>query len=190
MKKNPYHPRVEGKDDRFAGYGWFYVPSWKMSIGAPAKAGSSTLKRFMSESDIDCTYVLQKDVPRSNDIYFVVRNPFARFESLWQSKCRDKGSIKDKDVHGLSPRALVAHISSGKKDVHWTPQADLIRGMENVNLIPLENLNAWWASRGYGELEVVNATDGDMPMNQAIHQWICDYYAEDFILYSKACGFT
>ena len=93
-------------------------------------------------------------------------------------------------MHGLSPRALVAHISSGKKDVHWTPQADLIRGMENVNLIPLENLNAWWASRGYGELEVVNATDGDMPMNQAIHQWICDYYAEDFILYSKACGFT
>lgn len=190
MKKNPYHPRVEGKDGRFSGYGWFYIPPWGISIGAPAKAGSSSLKRFMSGNDIDCKYVLQKDVPRSSDIYFVVRNPFARFESLWKSKCRDKESIKDKDVHGLSPRALMAHISSGKKDVHWTPQVDLIRGMENVNLIPLENLCDWWKVRGYGDLPVANKTSGKMQMNEAIHAWICNHYAEDFILYAKACGFS
>lgn len=182
--RNPYHPRIQ-KNEKFAGYGWFYVPSWNLSIGAPAKAGSSSLKHYMTVNDVECKYILQNQIPKRSDIYFVVRNPYQRFASLWKSKCRDKRAIADTDVHGLSPRALMAHISSGKKDVHWTPQADLIKGLENVNLIPLEKLNDWWADRGYGDLEVVNPTAGEMPMNETIHAWLCNFYAEDFILYAK-----
>ena len=174
------------------GWGWFYVPSWNLSICAPPKAGSSSLKKFFSESDIEYNYLLQKEVPRSSDICFVVRNPIDRFASLWKSKCRDKATIADQDVHGLSPRALMAHISSGKRDIHWTPQYKMLEGMDmdNVNLIPLEDLNDWWRDRGYGELSVFNKTSGKMQMNEAIFAWLCDFYAEDFILYSKAKGFV
>ena len=184
---NPYYPRIQ-KNEKFAGYGWFYVPSWNLSIGAPAKAGSSSLKHHMTVSDVDCKYILQKQIPKSSDVYFVVRDPYERFMSLWKSKCRDERAIADKDVHGLSPHALMAHISSGKRDVHWTPQANLIKGLQNVNLIPLENLNEWWSDRGYGELEIVNPTEGGMEIDETIRAWLRDFYAEDFILYSQACA--
>lgn len=184
---NPYHPRIV--DDQFQGWGWFYVPEWNLSIAAPPKAGSSSLKRFFTNNDIDCMYLKHSNVPESSDKFFVVRNPFDRFASLWRSKCRDKRNIKDKDVYGMSPRALVAHISSGKKDIHWTKQSDLI-GNKEVTLIPLEKLNDWWRDNGYGELEVYNKTSGTMQTNQLIHEWLCNHYAEDFMLYTKACGFN
>ena len=186
LMPNPYHPRIQ-KNEKFAGYGWFYVPSWNLSIGAPAKAGSSSLKHYMTVNDVECKYTLQNQIPKKSDIYFVVRNPYQRFVSLWKSKCRDKRAIADTDVHGLSPRALMAHISSGKKDVHWTPQANLIRGLQNVNLIPLEKLNDWWWDRGYGTLEVVNPTDGSVELCETICDWMRDFYAEDFILYAQCC---
>jgi len=190
IKKNPYHPGIRKKDARYKGYGWFYVPSWNICIVAAPKAGSSSLKAFMSDNDIECKYIKHNEAKKlSCEKFAVIRNPISRFASLWKSKCRDKAPIVDDDVHGLSPRALVAHISSGKKDVHWTPQAELFKDID-VTLIPLENLNDWWEARGYGKLEVVNETTGKMPMNEVIHQWLCNYYAEDFILYAKAHGFS
>lgn len=189
MNNNPYYPRINAKDDRFNGYGWFYIPSWKICIVAAPKSGSSSLKAFMSDNNIDCQYIKHHEARKLTcEKFAVVRNPYSRFASLWKSKCRDEGGIRDKEVYGLSPRALVAHISSGKRDIHWTPQAELYKEVD-VTLIPLEKLNDWWKERGYGELEIVNSTDGKMPMNEMMQRWICDYYAEDFILYSKACGF-
>jgi hypothetical protein len=183
---NPYAPSIKVNGD-LRGYGWLHFPEWEFTIAAPPKGGSSSLKRFADNSEVEYNYIPHNQV--RGKAYFVVRNPFDRFASLWKSKCRDKRAIADKDVHGMSPRALTAHISSGKKDVHWTPQHELIGNLE-VTLIPLEKLNQWWSDNGYGELEVYNATEGEMQMNEMIHTWLCQFYAEDFILYSKACGFS
>lgn len=185
---HPYAPGHLAKDnDRLRGYGWLHFPDWEFTIAAPPKGGSSSLKRFADTSDLEYNYIPHNQV--SGKAYFVVRNPFDRFASLWKSKCRDKRAIADKKVHGMPPRALMLHIMEGNKDVHWTRQVDLIGGLD-VELIALDNLNDWWKEKGYGELEVVNNTTGKMPTNEVIHNWLCSHYAEDFILYSRACGFS
>lgn len=181
---NPYAPSTKISGD-LRGYGWLHFPEWEFTIAAPPKGGSSSLKRFADGSDVEYNYIPHNQV--RGKAYFVVRNPFDRFASLWKSKCRDKRNIAQKEIHGMSPKSLMLHIIAGNKDVHWTRQVDLISKLD-VTLIALENLNDWWKARGYGELEVYNSTTGEMLLDESIRAWLCGYYAEDFILYSQACG--
>jgi len=193
--RNPltYEDIETGKAQR-TGHGWLHFKEWDMAIIAPPKSGSSSLKQFIwmhelgdSVQKISCHIGVNHLRCKK---YAVVRNPYERFASLWKSKCRDKMPIRDASIHGLSPRALAAYISSGKKDPHWATQSELIGDTTDVELIPLEKLNEWWKGQGYGELIVFNSTEGEMQMNEMIHTWLCQFYAEDFILYSKACGFS
>jgi len=173
---------------KFSGQIRFYFREWNFVIAVPTKCGTSAIKQFIWMHEADAEPVSLNEMRSlSCEKYAVIRNPYDRFASLWKSKCRDKMPIRDKSIHGLAPRELMTHISSGKKDVHWTPQVEFFRGVEGIKLIPLENLNSWWES--YGKLEAFNSTDGDMPMDEAIDVWLQEFYAEDFILYSKACGF-
>ena len=108
--KDPgYTPRnVKGI---WRGWGWFIVPDFGITIAAPPKCGSSSLKQFfyMNEMD-DVRMVKRHEVNPDGDIYFVVRNPFDRFRSLWKSKCKNNGNILDKSVYGMSMNRLMDHI--------------------------------------------------------------------------------
>jgi len=180
---NPYHPRTGKNDGQFRGYGWFHIPAWDIVIAAPPKAGSSSLKRFMGDNKIQCSYIKHHQV--TGNIFFVVRDPITRFASLWRSKCRNKENLLDKRVHGMSPQELMSHIENGATDVHWTPQVELIKNL-NPTLIPLESLNWWWHQSGLGSLGVFNATEGEIEISDDLKQRILTFYADDLKLYHKA----
>lgn len=177
--RDPYRPGIRGTG-QFRGYGWFHIPAWNITIAAPPKGGSSSLKQFMWMNEIDCSYIPQHQV--RGPCFFVVRDPISRFCSLWRSKCRDRKDIANDVVHGMSPSQLLHHIESGARDVHWTPQYKLI-GNLRPTLIPLEKLNEWWTEQGYGELKTFNVTQGDVDINP---KKIADYYWRDMFLYTQS----
>lgn len=184
-----YTPRKNNKGV-LRGYGWFVVPDWNITIAAAPKVGSSALKQFFHMNEMDDVRMVNRyDVNPNADIYFVVRHPHDRFASLWKSKCRDKANILDKRVHDMTPDELMAHIEAGNKDVHWTPQTTLL-GDFNATLIPLEQLGDWFRDRNYGELGMFNNTEGVMPLSEELHVKICNFYAEDFLLYARALKLT
>lgn len=185
FKKDPiYTPReVRGL---WRGWGWFVVPDWNITIAAPPKAGSSSLKQFFYESEMDNVKMIPKcEVNPNSEIFFVVRDPLDRFASLWRSKCRDENNIKDYRVCGMQPNELMQHILEGNTDVHWAPQVKLLDGL-NAKLICLENLNEWYSDRGYGELHKFNATEGDIEIDELLRNQVLTFYAEDAILHARA----
>jgi hypothetical protein len=165
-KRSAYTPRqVHGF---WSGWGWFVVPDWNLTIAAPPKAGSSSLKQYFYESDMDnVTMVPRYKVNPDSEIFFVVRNPIDRFMSLWRGKCRDKDNISDYRVHGMQPDQLMDHIEAGNRDIHWALQDTLLNGLD-ANLIRLENLRQWFNDRGYGELPKANSTDGDVDIDDSL----------------------
>jgi len=184
LRKSAYTPRqVHGY---WSGWGWFVVPDWNLTIAAPPKAGSSSLKLFFYESGMDNVKMVPRyQVNPTSEIFFVVRNPLDRFISLWRGKCRDKDNIKDRRIYGMQPNQLMDHIEAGNRDVHWASQVTLLDGL-NANLIRLENLDEWFNDRGYGKLSKFNATDGDIELDDVLTERILAHYSEDLALYSKA----
>ena len=187
-----YGPRkvvkiVDGRElGIWRGWGWFIIPEWNITIAAPPKCGSSSLKQFFYMHEMNSVRMIEhNEVNRNSNVFFVVRNPEDRFASLWKSKCRDNAPILDKRVYGMSPNELVKHIIDGNSDVHWTPQIKILGNIE-AKLIPLEKLNEWWANRGYGDLGRFNKTEGDVELGADILEWIKEHYAEDHALYKKA----
>lgn len=184
LRQFPYTPRqVHGF---WSGWGWFVVPDWNLTIAAPPKAGSSSLKQYFYECDMDnVTMVPRYKVNTSSEIFFVVRDPIDRFASLWRSKCRDKDNIGDYSVHGMSLDELMDYIEAGNRDIHWASQETLLNGLD-ANLIRLENLQQWFSDRGYGDLPTVNSTDGNVDIDDSLKDRILTHYAEDLILYNTA----
>ncbi len=176
-------PYKSGKTQagEFRGYGWFHVPRWNITIAAPPKGGSSSLKQFMWINEIECSYIPHNQVKGIS--FFVIRDPVSRFCSLWRSKCRDHGNIRHKHIlYGMSPSELMDYIKSDAKDVHWTPQVKLIGTLAPI-LIPLEQLNSWWSESGYGKLQAFNTTEGSVDIDP---KRIVDFYAKDMELYTNA----
>lgn len=184
MRKSAYTPRqVHGF---WSGWGWFVVPDWNITIAAPPKAGSSSLKKFFYESEMDNVKMVPRyQVNPNSEIFFVVRNPLDRFISLWRGKCRDKDNIKDRRVYGMEPNQLMDHIEAGNRDVHWAFQITLLDGLD-ANLIRLENLNNWFTDCEYGELPKFNTTDGDVEIDDGLKKRILTHYADDLALYERA----
>ena len=164
---------------------WFYFKKWGFSLLAPPKCGSSSIKQFIWMNELEDSVMLIKQHQSTGEIYVVVRNPIDRFASLWRSKCRDKNNLAHKEVHGMSPVELMDYIESGAKDVHWTQQTEMIRGL-TPTLIPMEYLSVWWKQRGFGELGKFNATVGDVDIDDELLCRIASYYSEDCELYTKA----
>ena len=189
-KKFAYTPRqVHGF---WSGWGWFVVPDWNLTIAAPPKAGSSSLKKFFYESEMDnVTMIPHHEVNPNSEIYFVVRDPLTRFESLWRGKCRDRDNISDRRVYGMQPKQLMEHILAGQRDIHWTLQTTLLYQLgSNATLIPLDMLGWWWKQSKLGKLEKFNTTDGEMDMDDELREQILTFYADDLTLYHKAqCDF-
>lgn len=179
MNKRSYEPGVN-RSGRHRGYGWYHIPQWDITIATPPKAGSSSLKNFMWENKIECSYIPQKLV--KGPTFFVIRDPVSRFCSLWRDKCRDQTNIIDRNIYGMTPQELLTHIQHNN-DVHWTPQYKLF-GNLSPTIIPLERLNDWWEEQGYGTLNQSNMTSGSVDINP---KKIVDYYWKDMELYTRAC---
>lgn len=87
----------------------------------------------------------------------------------------------------MSPEDLMSFIECGAKDVHWTPQHNLLgKYKRKATLIPCEELTQWWFDRGYGDLGVFNSTDGDVELSHSLLTRVEEFYRNDISLYKKA----
>lgn len=185
-----YKPRqVNG---RWIGYGWFEFPDWNLVLGMPPKNGTSAVKEYVWQCDINCTYIERDKVTEKRETYFVVRNPVAKFKSLWRNKCleRTRGPVRYKQwaaLEGATPEKLMSVIEQGLREVHWTPQAELL-GDIRATLMPLPEFSAWWTNRGYGDIEsfIPNKTVDDTVFDDELIERIETFYADDVELYNNA----
>ena len=183
---SPDHPRITNPGRRVHSYGWFYNRPRNFSFAAAAKCGTASIKQFIWMNEQEETFVAIQDHQVGGPTYFVVRHPLDRFCSLWRGKCRDKGRSRHRDtIKEMSPTELMDYVETGIKDVHWTPQVDLLNEHE-ADLIPLEMLGFWWKQSGLGSLGNFNTTDGDVEISDELKERILTYYAEDLELYHKA----
>ena len=176
------------------GFYWFYFCDWDFYIMAPPKVASTTLKQFvwMHEIEESVHLLKQHQVPKTDNVYVIVRHPLDRFRSLWRSKCND-GYPSDRTVKaqifGKTPTELMDYIESGAPNVHSTPQHRML-GDHKPTLIPLEMLGYWWKQSGYGEIGKYNTTEGEVDIDDELRERILTFYADDVTLYHKAqCDF-
>lgn len=168
---------------------WYHFKTHNFTIMAPPKAGQSTIRQFIWINEMDDQVIAAKQHQAVGDVYVIVRDPVSRFCSLWRSKCRDKGGILDKRIYGMTPVELMNHLESGARDIHWTPQYELLGKLEPT-LIPLKMLGWWWKQSGLGSLGKYNATVGDVEIDDSLRKRILTFYADDVILHNKAeCDF-
>ena len=198
MFKKNYTPRLTS-GGRWAGLGWFVVPQWNIVLGASAKVGTCTLKKFMQVEGIECNYIPHNLVAKSSlpNIYFVVRDPVSRFQSLWRNKCRDGHGGKFspstryptwRTLHKASPETLMDFIEDGNTDAHWMNQSKVLSGLP-ANLIPLEYLDEWWETQGFGDLRSCKSNvsvKDDTEFSDELIERIKVFYADDVSLYNKA----
>ena len=187
-------------------WGWYELPDWNITIGAPLKCGSTTIKHFIFINDVPFYHVTHSQV--RGDVYFVVRHPVDRFMSLWRQKCRDDSqyiqwgapingepkigkpnySRKTWDIlSNATPEELMDYIEAENSEPQWTPQTKIL-GKLDATCIPLENLSDWWTDRGYGDLESarINSTSGTEVLSDDLTQRILTFYAKDVELYNKS----
>ena len=175
---------------------FLHVKPWNLTIGAPPKCGSSSVRAALQrEFGVDdlryCDDVaLVKRALVTGDVVFIVRCPLARFKSLWRNKCRDNGRLDGHDLHGMTPDELFDYVTAPANDNHhWTPQSVLLGGLD-AELVPLERLGEWWSwsvlVEGDPLLESLNKTLGDVPMSRELTRDVLEYYADDLVLHALA----
>jgi len=168
------------------GHSWYYFKEQNISLMAPPKCGSSSIKQFIWMNELENDIMMIKHHEARGDIYCVVRDPVDRFCSLWKGKCRDKGHTRHNEhMHSLTPSRLMDFIESGVKDVHFTPQVDM-HGALSPMLIPLQHFGSWWEQNIFGQLGKFNATEGIIDIDDELRARVLTFYAEDVILHTRA----
>lgn len=192
--RKSYRPRL-ASTGRWLGLGWFVIPQWNITIGASAKAGTSTLKDFIYENSIECEYLPHHNV--GNNVHFIVREPVSRFKSLWRNKCRDgHGNLFSmstpyptwRELLQATPEELMTYIESGRTDAHWMNQTKVL-GQLPATLIPLDMLDEWWLAKGFGDLRFCHTNEtieDDTEFSNELIQRITTFYAGDVELYNRS----
>jgi hypothetical protein len=164
-----------------SGIYWHYVPDWNLNIGTAPKAGCQTLKHTLIDEGL--TYY--SGWPQSDRRVWIVREPIARFKSLWKNKCRDEGKIArgtDDPTFsaGWSIDQLLDTIESGLWNHHWAQQSAYENGRA-TEIITLEGLWDWMGIEG----KVRNTTEGDVELTQRQLERVKEFYKSDLELYER-----
>lgn len=193
---------------------WIEVPKMGLYINQAAKCGNTALYRALCNhlgvklpederrgtrrikgSEVFVRYPWQLDKPYPK--IAVIREPFARFESLWKNKARDEGT-GCRQIWRMSPQELAEYLSAKSvinANSHWQPQASGIsdRWLPETRLIPLDR----WAEEGWPQISPTeypskpfhrNATEGCVPGYDKIR--VRQIYSKDFDLWEQACEWT
>lgn len=147
-------------------------------------------RHFLRGADLAAHHAL---LPR----YFIVRNPWDRFVSLWKSKAfqsSDHGNeatrTKLRGLVGLGPDALVDYIRlHPANNWHWWPQETMLDGLEPDRVIKLESLNSWWRGR-YGERYPHENKSGtglpEVTVSDENREWLREFYKGDWDWYNRS----
>ena len=162
---------------------WWHLPELGINIGTSPKAGTQSVKLMIK--DYTRLYVMCFEHPS----IWVVREPIARFKSLWRQKVRDGGNMANKSqklVEDLTPDELLDMIETSEyRDAHWMRQSELM-GPHATQIIPIEKLGDWWEKQGYGKGEHVHKTSGHVEVSPELEARLKKYYADDVEMYEKA----
>jgi len=156
---------------------WIANADRAIAFGVPPKNGLHSFWEALRGDDI------HRDVnpykcPRR---VFVVRHPVERFKSLWRNKCRD-GEQANLGIAGMTPEQLFEHIQTARDNYHWTPQVDLLGGVE-AEVVRLEGINDWWAENMGGEFPRLHSTEGDVDISPELLEKIRTRYQADLRLW-------
>ena len=165
---------------------WVYCPSWKLNIGCAPKCGQTSLHKVMEKNSPGVWH------PNGEDAYsvWIVRDPVARFKSLWRDKCRNKAPLwadeEDAPLAGMSPEDLMDFIETTKeKDPHWTTQY-IQCNQQADEIIILEKLDEWWAAHGLPKMTRKNKTRGPIDLSSELLRRVQLHYESDVFLYHEA----
>lgn len=117
---------------------WFYFKSVDICVCAPQKNGCTSLFRAVhpkSKSNLQFrkyafvngvgpfTPAEIMELYPSKEKLLMVREPVARFASLWRDKAFHKKSVDMSEIKGMSPQKLIDHIMYNPLgNYHWYPQ--------------------------------------------------------------------
>jgi hypothetical protein len=123
--------------------------------------------------------------------FWIVRDPWDRFKSLWRQKCRDKGEFGNEEhneaLYSQPPKYLMEYIASGHRNWHWLPQIELM-GDVKAHLVPLEKMAVWWREQGADRdmvHEHISQGHGE-EWDYELKERVLDYYKEDSELYEES----
>ena len=166
---------------------WYAIPEWDIAIGAMQKCGTrsilfSIIKHFLPETRYeDMPALLANGCPffeKCDDTDYskvgIVREPVARFASLWRSKFNDE-----------TPEHLFGRVKRMQGDPHFARQTTML--MKADSLVRLENLSEWWGKNTPAKLHLKNSTEGgDEFITQSLRVKILKFYATDRQLWERA----
>ncbi len=165
---------------------WLTDRARKFAIGVPFKNGYTSVLKVLNgqQAPIRIQPNHMKNFRRK---MFVVRHPLDRFLSLWRNKCRDYGS--GAGVEGMTMDELWQRIITGQPDGHWQRQVELLGKYRNeVELVRLEDLPAWWYENMLAEFPHENRSAPYDKIDPELRHKVLEHYAEDLKLYDIALG--
>jgi len=187
---------------------WIYVAPWRAALGTSPKCGTTSLYEALRDSFPDAVHrdditrkitfvdpdVIVALTPTQAEMvqypkYWIVRHPWARFQSLWREKARDSGRIGQKNIEvaGKTPRDLFEFIQQWD-NWHWTPQVELAGPIADTTYIKLDSLKYWW--REYlGRQKPFphsHASIGEEKWDSDLMRDVLDYYSIDLSLWERA----
>lgn len=123
------------------------------------RAASMSVRRTLPVELSGVQTYSSADSIRGVQKYAFIRDPLERFFS---------GAVFLPNRYGGMPQGITSYadyvdmVLSGVQDDHWTPQADLLQGIPNLNLYPLEQIHVIWnqvmSPAGFPLLQHVNKT--------------------------------
>lgn len=170
---------------------WYLVRSDTYPEGAwicaAPKAGSTAVRSCVGRPEFQAERHAASEIPADGRRRFLgIREPVARFYSLWRDKCRDHGTGIPEELHGVTPDALMDYIEAHPdENHHWVRQTDYLTPGA-TRLVPFDRL-----------LETVGL---DLPGRRNQHHYprpddppmpverILSHYAADAEAYRRATG--
>lgn len=181
---------------------WQICPKWDMAFGAAAKCGSTMLARLVETNGArrlnvpdarqgrECWSV----VPKSYRSVFLVRDPVARFASLYaniQQRKREPMNFY-KQFEGLSPWDCFDKLLQASPDlmydVHFQPQY-LSVGILRPEYVRLEDFEAWWPLHGpAGAIgpKKANASAKTVAIDDKTAERVREQYKQDQSLWERS----
>jgi hypothetical protein len=163
---------------------WLTDRARKFAIGVPFKNGYTSILKVLNGQQAPVR-IQPNHMKNFRHKIFVVRHPLDRFLSLWRNKCRDHGS--GVGVEGFTMEQLWQRIQNGQPDGHWISQMEhLGKYRDQVELVRLEDLPAWWYENMQAEFPHENQTAPYDAIGDELREQVLAHYADDVELYNAA----
>lgn len=169
---------------------WYLVHSEKYPEGAwicaAPKAGSTAVRSVVGRPAFQEQRRSAAEIPDDGRPRFLgIREPVARFYSLWRDKCRDRGTGIPDELHEATPDALMDYIEAHPgENHHWARQTDYMA--PGVQLVPFEKLLetvGFPVPERRNQYHLARDTDPPMPVER-----ILAHYADDAEAHKRVTG--